>query len=66
MNLTWTRRDEWGYESKTYTANSGTWKFHIGRADGHWVLRGWGSDDAFLYRLARTLAEAKQIAAYHA
>lgn len=61
--IVWTSRKEWGYDGRTHQAEGGGWRFHAGRVGKEWVLRGWGPDQAFIYRPARTLARAKELAA---
>jgi hypothetical protein len=62
-SLTWTATTEWGTVGRTYRAKSDGWKFTADSPrKGEWVIRGWGPDEGFFYRTARTLKAAKTLA----
>ena len=66
--LTWRSKNTWGTVGNSHFAEGDGWKYCVDQpSKGHWELRGWGPDGAFLYRHGfRTVKAAKAEAQGHA
>ena len=62
--LKWTVHRTW--PADVYRSDAPGWEYEIDQVRrGHWVLRGWGPDTAFLYQYSSTLGACKALAEQH-